>query len=66
MINDALKLTIDSSFPPKKGQTSYEPSQINVFEVDGVDDSENMWISLMNLASDKKDNNKGNRKVFVP
>jgi hypothetical protein len=33
MINDAMKLTIDNVFLPKKGQPSYEKSEINVFEV---------------------------------
>lgn len=41
MVNDALKLTIDSAFPAKKGQPGY--SELNAFEVPGYDNAQNMW-----------------------
>lgn len=50
MINDAMKLTIDQVFLPKKGQPSYDKSEINVFEVPGYKTDENMWELLLNLA----------------
>lgn len=43
MLNDALKLTIDSVFLPKKGQSNFEKSEINVFDVPGYDININMW-----------------------
>lgn len=35
MVNDMLKLTIDSLFLPKKGQTNYDNKEINVFPIEG-------------------------------
>lgn len=43
MVNDALKLTIDTVFLPRKGQQSFERSEINIFEVPGYDSNVNMW-----------------------
>jgi hypothetical protein len=43
MINDLLKLTIDCVFLPKKGQMSYDQTEINIFDVPGYDINENMW-----------------------
>ena len=49
MINDLLKLTIDCVFLPKKGQTSYDQTEINIFDVPGYDINENMWQFLIQL-----------------
>lgn len=50
MINDALKLTIDQVFLPKKGQQSYEKAKLNMFEVPGFENEENMWQQLLTLG----------------
>ena len=51
MLNDALKLTIDSVFLPKKGQLNFEKSDINVFDVPGYDINMNMWSQLTQFQS---------------
>lgn len=38
MINDAMKLTIDQVFLPRKGQLHYERTTISPFQVPGHDD----------------------------
>ena len=44
MLNDALRLTIDLAFGPKKGQSHFEQAKLNVFEVPGYEDiNENLW-----------------------
>lgn len=65
MVNDAFRLTLDQTFLPKKGQTNYDPLKINVFEVDGVDNQENLWVPILNLQSAKGQQEK-NKKVFIP
>lgn len=65
MINDALKLTVDQAFPPKKGQVAYDPSILNVFEVDGWENNENMWQMLTAVPLPQAPS-KGNKKIFVP
>ena len=51
MVNDALKLTIDQAFPPKKGQLSYEKDLLSPFDVPGHDDQTNLWHHLIDLDS---------------
>ena len=36
MINDALRLTVDQVFFPRKGQQQYEKGSICIFDVPGV------------------------------
>ena len=50
MINDLLRLTVDCVFLPKKGQNSYDKSEINIFDVPGYDINENMWQFLIQLS----------------
>lgn len=50
MINDLLRLTVDCVFLPKKGQNSYDQSEINIFDVPGYDINENMWQFLIQLS----------------
>ena len=47
MVNDALKLTVDNIFWPKKGMQPYE--QLNVFEVPEYDSNQNMWDLVVHL-----------------
>jgi hypothetical protein len=42
-INDAFKLTLDAVFLPRKGQPNYERNELNVFDVSGYENNENMW-----------------------
>jgi tubulin--tyrosine ligase len=49
MINDALKLTVDQVFGPRKGQPHYEKAEISPFDVPGHDAQEIMWTLLMNF-----------------
>ena len=46
-MNDALRLTSDCVFLPKKGQTSYDKSEINIFDVKGYDNNDNMWSQII-------------------
>ena len=46
MINDALKLTVDQVFGPRKGQSCYDKEALNVFDVPGYDNHTNMWQQL--------------------
>ena len=43
MINDALKLTVDQIFLPNRGQSHYDPTTVNVFNVPEYENNENMW-----------------------
>jgi len=47
MINDALKLTIDLAFPPRRGMGPYKLQELNQFRVEGYADNENMWDLVM-------------------
>jgi hypothetical protein len=54
MLNDALRLTIDVAFGPKKGQSHFEPEKLNVFSVPGHPDiNENLWGQPL-LSLDKQ------------
>lgn len=68
MINDAFRLTIDQTFVAKKGQTNYDPQKLNVFEVDGTDNQENLWQQILSLVPPppKGSDNAKNKKIFVP
>ena len=66
MINDALKLTVDQAFSPKKGQTAFDPHTLNVFEVDGFENHENMWQVLTAVPQAQQPPSKVGKKVFVP
>lgn len=57
MVNDALKLTIDLAFPPRKGMQPYKPNELNVYHVDGYPDDANMWDLVMQLAPQPKTQN---------
>lgn len=35
MINDALKLTVDNTFLPRKGMNPYKPEELNQFKIEG-------------------------------
>ena len=45
-VNDALKLTVDQAFPPKKGQHPYDRYDLDVFDVEGYAPNQNMWVAL--------------------
>lgn len=51
MINDALKLTIDQIFLPKRGMAFYDKNELNVFDVPGYDLHNNMWSQLQFLQA---------------
>ena len=52
MVNDALKLTVDQVFPPKK---PYDQQRLNEqFGLHGYPDTENMWEFLMQLTKQKE------------
>ena len=50
MINDALKLTVDITFPPRRGMGPYNLNEINQFKVEGYPDDLNMWDFLMHFG----------------
>ena len=47
MINDALKLTVDLTFPPRRGMGPYNSKELNQFHVEGYPDDQNMWDLVM-------------------
>ena len=47
MINDALKLTVDLTFPPRRGMGPYNMQEINMFKMEGYPDDANLWDLLM-------------------
>jgi Tubulin-tyrosine ligase family len=47
MINDALKLTVDQAFPPRRGMEPYKAHELNQYRVDGYPDDINMWDFIM-------------------
>ena len=51
MVNDALKLTVDLAFPPRKGMGSYKMSDLNQYHVDGYSDDVNMWEQIMTFGA---------------
>jgi hypothetical protein len=49
MINDALKITVDLVFAPRKGKVQYDKAAISPFEVPGHEAQEIMWNYLTSL-----------------
>ena len=49
MINDALKLTVDINFPPRKGMGAYKLEEINSYAIEGYPNDLNLWDFLMNF-----------------
>lgn len=54
MINDALKLTVDINFPPRKGMGLYKPEEINQYKIEGYPDDLNLWDFIIHLNPPQK------------
>src|SRR6056300_1372580 len=49
MINDALRLTIDQTFGPRKGMSQFKSEVINQFSVPNYENAKNLWDFVTNL-----------------